>query len=516
MEISMPQISTKATVTVETEHKNKYLYDRRLKKTVLCHPILYFLAQMKTRGEDIQLWYKSLSGNTIEIPGVGAYPIAEITYYCRKLKFLEDSGYFSEIKQEKILTKEITPDLIRSTLANLVQVTFELTDACPMQCYYCGYGKFYGDYDKRGNNHMDFSMIKPTLDYLNELINSPLNISHNRSIFIGFYGGEPLLDFPLIKETVNYANQLNWEHNIIRFTITTNGLFLDKTMDFLVEHDFNIFISLDGDEKNNEYRVLKNGKPTYTEVLTTVKRLQMKYPIFFKRRVFFNAVLHNKNSIEEIFTYFNNQFDKKPSILSLNTRGIQQDQADEFWKTYVNATESLYNSEDYSRLEREMFIQLPTIQDIASFMFNSGDFYYNSYNSFFSSEEIQERYPTSTCTPFAKKLFLTVNGKILACERIGQQFELGKLTQKGIELDFQKIADKYNSWYSHLRKQCKSCYIFDRCYRCIFNLNFKEGKPICENSQSFKDFSRIVSNFLNNLEKKPWLFERIFKEVMIE
>lgn len=501
---------------VETEGKNRYVYDRRLKKTVLCHPVLHFLAQMKTREKDVAKWLESLTGHTVEIPGSGTFPREEVEYYCRKLLFLEDAGYLSEISQDEILTREMTADSVKSTLANLVQVTFELTDACQMDCYYCGYGKFYGDYDKRENRHMDFPTIKRMLDYLNELVNTPLNLSHNRPIFIGFYGGEPLLDFHLIEETVNYANRLKWLHNTMRFTVTTNGLLLDKYMDFMAEHDFNIFISLDGDNKNNAYRVLKSGRPTHARVLANVEKLQKKYPDFFKQRVFFNAVLHNKNSVEEIFNYFNDRFDKKPVILSLNTGGIRDDQADEFWKTYVNEKESLYNSEDYSRIEREMFIKLPTIQAVTTFMFNSIDFYYHNYNEFFTPDEIPERYPSDTCTPFSKKLFLTVNGKIMACERIGQQFELGWLTPAGIVLDFQDIADKYNHWFSLIRQQCQSCYIFDQCSQCMFFLDLKGGNPICGNFLNFANYSRYVSNYLNYFEKKPGLFDRILREVMIE
>lgn len=34
--------------------------------------------------------------------------------------------------------------------------------------------------------------------------------------------------------------------------------------------------------------------------------------------------------------------------------------------------------------------------------------------------------PTGTCIPLVKRMFVTVTGKILPCERIGQQFALGK------------------------------------------------------------------------------------------
>ena len=38
---------------------------------------------------------------------------------------------------------------------------------------------------------------------------------------------------------------------------------------------------------------------------------------------------------------------------------------------------------------------------------------------------------------FSKKMFLTTNGKILACERIDQKFALGYITDEGVDLDFE-------------------------------------------------------------------------------
>ena len=47
----------------------------------------------------------------------------------------------------------------------------------------------------------------------------------------------------------------------------------------------------------------------------------------------------------------------------------------------------------------------------------------------------EDRYiPTGTCRPFERKLFLTVRGKILPCEKIGQEHAIGYL--KGWKTEF--------------------------------------------------------------------------------
>ncbi|MFQ7087655.1 MAG: hypothetical protein ACLRTD_24790 [Bacteroides sp.] len=69
-------------------------------------------------------------------------------------------------------------------------------------------------------------------------------------------------------------------------------------------------------------------------------------------------------------------------------------------------------------------------------------------------------------------MFVTVTGKILPCERIGQQFALGKVTaDSGVELDLEAIADKYNTYYAKMENQCSKCYKAESCIQCIFNLN---------------------------------------------
>jgi uncharacterized protein len=54
-------------------------------------------------------------------------------------------------EDDRILNKEDFVELhsshIASQVANLKQLTFEITDSCNLNCKYCGYGELYGDYD---------------------------------------------------------------------------------------------------------------------------------------------------------------------------------------------------------------------------------------------------------------------------------------------------------------------------------------------------------------------------------
>lgn len=453
---------------------------------------------------------ENCAGDYIEIEKYGRFLKKEVAYYFNKFFFLKKNGYFTEINQKDELNGTVDASAIITLLANVNQVVFETTDRCNLNCSYCTYGGFYYDYDKRENKNMDVRCAKKLFEYLVPLWNSPLNMSHNRNINIGFYGGEPLMNAPFISEIVDYVNQLNVIRNHFTFSMTTNGTLVKKYMDFLYEKDFNLVISLDGNDQNNLYRVFKNGKPVYNTIIENVYALQKKYPNYFLKRVNFNAVLHNKNSISEIYHFFKRCFNKIPSIIGLNPSGIKEFRKKEFWKTFANTNQSLHESEDYSIIEKDMFYKLPNTQDVLRFLFNSNDFCFGNYKYLIHSTDSKKSVPTGTCLPFSLKIFLTVNGKILPCERIGQQFSLGHVNSDGVELEFEKIAAKYNNYYNKMRKQCNFCYNAEFCSQCMFNLDKLEDINFnCNGFMDEKEYSSYLSSFLNYFENEPESFSRI-------
>ena len=57
-------------------------------------------------------------------------------YYIRKAKYFEEYGLLDGIEHQ--YDGVITPSMVRNSLANLNQLVFEVTDACNLQCEYCG------------------------------------------------------------------------------------------------------------------------------------------------------------------------------------------------------------------------------------------------------------------------------------------------------------------------------------------------------------------------------------------
>jgi uncharacterized protein len=415
------------------------------------------------------------------------------------------------------MKRYLNSENILHALANLPQLVFEVTDACNLKCKYCGYGEFYDDYDNREDKMLSTEKAIRLIDYLVEFWNSELNTSALTNVYISFYGGEPLLNMPFIKAIVDHIeNRVHCPSRKFSFSMTTNALLLNKYMDFLQKHQFFLLVSLDGNKENTGYRVDKTGHCAFDRIVSNVNVLKEKYPNYFRDRVNFNAVLHNKNSVEEIYRFFKETYDKIPSIGELNNVGIRKEKIDEFKRTYKNSQESLQQSEHYEEIERDMFIRTGSYQSANIFLHQYSGFVFKDYTDLLFDKNKQKKIvPTGTCFPFTKKMYVTVNGKILPCERIGHQFALGEISDTEIKLNFEAIADKYNTYYNKLERQCGNCKNAKACIQCLFNLADIEENPVCHGFMNEQSFRNYVNAQMHFLERNPEAYQKLMSEVIV-
>jgi len=413
------------------------------------------------------------------------------------------------------MTEYITSEHILSNLANLPQLVFEVTDACNLKCKYCAYGEFYGDFDKREDKMLQVSKAIRLIEYLNQHWNSERNTSANSFMYISFYGGEPLMNFNFIKEIVEYVEtRLHCPRRKFKFSMTTNAILLHRYMDYLVEHDFNLLISLDGNKENDSYRVDHNDNSSFERVVRNVDLLHDKYPDFFDKNVNFNSVFHNRSTVEEVYRFFKDKYNKVPTISELNNSGIRPDKIEEFNRTYRNSEESLRQSEHYEEIEKDLFIGTSSYKSLALYLHQYSGNYYRDYTDLLFDKEHLKYIPTGTCLPFAKKMFVTVNGKILPCERIGHQFGLGQVTETNVELEAEEIARKYNGYYQKMENQCSHCKNRLSCIQCLFNLKDIEKLPVCYgfmNDAMMEQFKQQQLQFMRN---HPKVYREIMEKVI--
>lgn len=507
-----------STIQIKSANQNSYLYDIEKKEFLISNPIFEVLQDIERNGvylnNNLDDWeyLKSVNGDSKE----KKYHWSELDYYYKKFNFLKSHGFFSASSYEQLVQGKVSKSSVERQIFHIRNVVFEVTDQCNLKCKYCTYGDFYDNYDKRINKLMDFGNIKVMLDFLYEKWNSGLECTSRQMVHIGFYGGEPLLNMGVIKETVEYIKGLENVKRDFIFDMTTNALLLDRHMKFLAENDFQLLISLDGNVHNQSYRVMHNGCNSFDVVYKNLKKLQSVYPEYFTKSVNFNSVLHDRNSIEEIHNFIYSEFKKIPQINVVNGAGIRDDKREAFDNLFKNINEDYENMADPTEFINKRFIADLNVLRLALFLRWKSNVVYDNYLELISKKNNYLRCPTGTCLPFAKKIFLTVNNKILACERIDQKFELGRITEGQVKIDYEKVGEIYNNYYDRLKEQCKSCYDADTCIQCMFQLDNLDGITRCPSYKTEQAYGKMIGDDITTLENYPYLYKKISEEVVLK
>ena len=372
----------------------------------------------------------------------------------------------TKIVLEKLMRKQLTGisrvterDIINN-LRNLADITIAVTERCNLNCSYCVYGGLYETDPLRNNRDLNEEAIRKLFNFLSDYWQDRVKGS---IISIAFYGGEPLLNMKLVKHTVEYLF-MTFPNFKFTFRITSNGLLLNKYMDFLVEKSFKLLISLDGNRFHNSHRVTQNGKESFDIVVKNVDKLKEVYPDYFEKYVSFNAVLHNRNNAIEVLDFIKNKYGKKPKLSPLATDGINKENGTIF-NSILNKN-SILPGEYKSFKDEEEFVNSSIGKNIRQLLSTIG-MNYHDYSSLIYSNSRNE-FHTGSCTPL-RKLFLSADGKILPCANVSHRYVLADVHELN-KIDILAIADKHNDLINRFYNSvCQKCASITICHTCIYS-----------------------------------------------
>jgi uncharacterized protein len=321
------------------------------------------------------------------------------------------------------------------------------------------------------------------------------------------------MNMPLIKKIVEFTKTLKLKHNRIIFSMTTNGVLLEKNLRYLVHNDFKLLISLDGNYENNEFRKFHNGKSSFPLIEKNINHIKNEYPEYFLKNVKFNSVIHCHNSINSVHNYFYSNYKKYPSISALSFTGINKENKDKFFRVYRNVNKSFEEANNSSQISDDMFTKIPKFSELIQFTHLFSKTTYSDYNDLFSKKNNNGTLVNGTCSPFAKKMFVTVRGSLLACERIGHEFKLGHIKDDKVHISTKIISNMYNKYFENLYNQCSSCYRQNTCNQCIMTMDNLEGNPNCNKFSNITSFSNFLSNKISLLESDVKYYKTIMEDV---
>jgi uncharacterized protein len=435
-------------------------------------------------------------------------------YYMGKYKYLKGLGFFAKPKLTNFATT-IDESTVKKNIIQTKQVVFEVTGSCNLKCSYCAQGELYDGFERTSRNINPRSAIN--------LLNYIFDLKHKNKetqLTIAFYGGEPLLNMNFIKQIIGFVNQLSVEKEInISYIMTSNATLIHKYIHFLVANKFKLMISLDGNEENHSYRTFsKNKKNSFNKVIENLDMIQRDYPEYFDSNISFNAVLHNRNSLQDIYEFIYNRYHKIPKISELALDNIKLDKKDIFNKMFhgKRKSEVKYQKED-SKLLHVTHNELSLFRELINFLkYYSINFYISNLTCLWYNEE--RFFPTNTCLPFSKKIFLTNRDKLLPCERISHKYTMGEVHQKVI-IDIPKITQQFNFYYEHFQKVCQYCHVHRFCGLCMLRINnldeIDTEEFVCDGFHDQKAFQTKLCRIFSFLEKHPNDFFEILENVVI-
>ncbi|URZ07467.1 Cys-rich peptide radical SAM maturase CcpM [Clostridium felsineum] len=380
----------------------------------------------------------------------------------------EVKGKLDKLKRNNYLSSNTLKEIRHPESDNLEylldrhinQLILQVTQKCNLRCSYCAYSKF-DNLDQRSHSNKEMSMetAKRAVDFFLQ------HSSDTEKVVISFYGGEPLLRFYFIKEIVSYAQE-SFIGKDLRFSLTTNTTLLtEEVMEYSINNNFDIMISLDGPEEiHNLNRKFSNGTGSFAKVLDNLKKLRNRYGDELKKVLRVNTVMDPKNDFDKMNSIFENDI-----LKYLPVNGV-------IVEDFFSNERTTYSDKFIEKYIYQIFVGIlslidavkdlrtyPLITTIINDMYEFGE-------KMIETTGLPEiGAPSGPCIPGGRRLFVNVYGKFFPCERVSEVSEvmnIGNLDE-GINI---KKADNLLNVGRLTTMECKKCWALRKCSICAQKL----------------------------------------------
>jgi uncharacterized protein len=499
-------IGTNSTLQFETNSGGRYIYDDDTGAVLPVNGILSKALELsrklpphRVRLELLNEFPQDLVDGTLKFLGRwrntygGLYRTPRETATRRHQK--------NSVSREDVATTIIdNPSYYRQLILNL-------TENCNLKCKYCIFSDSYTYTRSPTKKTMSFETSRKAVDYFFSLNESLARRNPGKFIAINFYGGEPLLGFSTLKKIVPYIRQ----NSPLRFLLlmTTNGLLLnDEIVDFIVENDIHVAVSLDGTKENHDRnRITHNGKGSWDTVRNNLARFMERYPEFVLRNVSIISVYDFKTDLEETARFFEQESLPRVSFIDGVVLGTE---GDSYYSQFTEAEKARFVEQDQKLMGRyfQHLIDGTRPSDFLSVFCGS-----RFINILYRKAAYDHRpgiLPYSgTCVP-GEKISVRPDGVFDVCERVNSSMPIGDVDRG---LDIEAISTMMDKYRTALGDNCLSCPATKVC-----NICFGDGTCMEDNkfSVTADRCNRIRSRMTQDLELvysmrelKPNAFEQV-------
>lgn len=342
----------------------------------------------------------------------------------------------------------------RKILSNLILI---LTEDCNLRCKYCIYSGNYTNQRSHGSTMMTPETAKVALDNYRRQLETLQEKNVNITATIGFYGGEPLLNYDVIRFAIPYAKTL-FNDNVV-FHITTNAILLSKEIiDFFVENDVHLMISLNGNkDENDRLRVFPGGSGTFDIIYSKIDYIHREFPDYYQRNFTLSATFDPGTKLDALESFFNHGILKgvplsvAPVVSSYSN---WYDQYSDTQKKSMNRTIKEWRHEFYKNCSR----QVPS-GTVKKALFSSQVIMLLSRSLGCHCNSLPF---TGACVP-GTKIAVTPTGKLLSCEKVNASRPIGDVSSW---IDTGKICTLIQDYLNVLGPRCINCPISQICPIC--------------------------------------------------
>ena len=122
-------------------------------------------------------------------------------------------------------------------------------------------------------------------------------------------------------------------------------------------------------------------------------------------------------------------------------------------------------------------------------------------------------YPSATCLPFSKRVFVSFDGKLHPCEKISRSIPWGEVTLDGnLKIDISSITERFNTILHEQQCHCSKCYLQKCCNQCVLQLPCSK----CNSIMSRSEFSNVLSQSYTYIENYPNIVNILNKNIVIK
>ena len=423
---------------------------------------------------------------------------------------LELEAVRSSIQNKLLVPKSNEPlcygfdetEFCKSFRKEMSHLMLGITENCNMRCHYCVYGGHYANERTHSAQTMTKETGKAAVDFF-------IRESKSDELILNFYGGEPFTNFSVLQNIYDYARE---KQPSLKTYITTNGTLLEgKIADwFLQNENVHLYVSLAGNrQSHDDLRVFANGAGTFATIHKNLLHLKERNLKAYTERIHFIFNIFDEQQLFDIrkFLLTDELFTEQkflPEITGIDC--LEDDGTVSSLKTAFLEKNSNGNSDTLSEYIR--LLQQGKHDDV----------FVKYYDEKFiplhrRAVNDSTNFISGVCRPFAKKLFVDVNGSVHICENFLYGTEFGSIFERLNDEPLKTLFERFKTAKETRCSECWASKLCGLCYKDFFdkngNMNNERTNRICTHEKNaientLREYCTILetdANLLDHLDK---------------